>query len=354
VALLSAVFSLAQFLAAPLLGSLSDRFGRKRIFMLCMGVTAVSYLGLAIADTLWLIFAARILSGIGAGKIGIAQAIVADSTTPETRARGMGMIGAAFGLGMILGPILGGLLIGNDPEHPNFHAPALAATFASVAAVSLAAYLLRETHRPGSAAARRMSRNPLGGLGMISPTALALVLTQFAIFFVFAQLETLFPLFAADRLAWGPYQVGLSFTFIGVIIMAVQGVLIGPMTRRFGEAVLLRGGILALAIGMGMSFLIHDWIAFAISMALTAFGFATINPSANSLVSRAADPEYQGLTLGVSQSMGALGRVLGPILGGFLFEQVSIDTPYIGGTLTLLVALALAWKAIRAAGERHR
>lgn len=346
VALLSSVFSLAQFASAPLVGSLSDRIGRKKVFLACTALSALAYLGLAFADTLLAVFLARVVSGIGAGKVGIAQAIVADSTTPDKRARGMGLIGAGFGIGMILGPVIGGLLIGPDPQHPNYTFPAFAAAAASFTSLVLAAVMLRET-LASVAVPSLTTRNPLAGLRQVTPEALALIGLMFVIHFVFAQIETLFPLFAGARLQWGPFEVGIAFTFIGIIVLAVQGGLIGPLTRRFGEARLLVAAILGLGIGCFIAGITYTVPILALSIAFTATSFAVINPTLASLLSRAADPEHQGLTLGTGQSLAALSRVLGPMLGGFLFEVVGIPAPYILGSLLLLCAFIFAWMRLR-------
>lgn len=345
VALLAVVFSIAQFAAAPVLGGLSDRFGRKPVYLLCTAVSAIGYLWLAFADTLLVIFLARILAGIGSGKIGIAQAIIADATKPEQRARGMGMIGAAFGLGMILGPVLGGLLIGPDEMNPRYAWPAFAAAGASTAALLLALITLRETHAVPTSPGR-LFRNPLAGIGDLNRQALALIIVNFAINFVFAQLETLFPLFAATRLGWHAYDVGLAFTFIGCIVLTMQGALIGPLTRWFGEPWVLSVGLLVLAIGTAITAAVFSIPLMAVQILFTAGGFATVNPSINSLISRAADDGRQGLTMGVNQALAALGRVAGPIFGGLLFDEVGITLPYLIGGAMLLLTLAFGWRVI--------
>lgn len=346
VALLSVVFSIAQFLAAPLMGSLSDRFGRRPVFLGCMLLSVIGYLGLAFADNLTLVFLARIVTGIGSSKIGVAQAIIADSTSPETRARGMGLIGGAFGIGMILGPVIGGLLIGADPLHPQYQVPIFAAAAFSGTALLFAFVKIRETHAPQPHLQVRLWNNPFGALPLLGRTVVALIMVSFAVSFVFSQIETLFPLFAAARLDWRAYEVGLAFTFIGCIVLTVQGILIGPLTRLFGEQRLLTCGIVSLAIGCGMAHMITDTAWMAFSIVLTASGLATINPSLSSLVSRNVASERQGAAMGSMQSMGALGRTLGPAWGGWLFDHVGINVPYWIGGLVLLTTLAVAWRII--------
>lgn len=346
VALLSVVFSIAQFLAAPLMGSLSDRLGRRPVFLGCMLLSVVGYLSLAFADSLTLVFLARIITGIGSSKIGVAQAIIADSTSPETRARGMGLIGGAFGVGMILGPVIGGLLIGPDPLRPQYQLPIFAAAAFSGAALLFAFIKIRETHAPQPDLHMRLWNNPFVALPLFGRTVLALILTGFAVSFVFSQIETLFPLFAAARLDWHAYEVGLAFTFIGCIVLTVQGVLIGPLTRQFGESRLLTYGMISLAIGCAMAHVITDTTWMAISIVLTASGLATINPSLSSLVSRNVDADRQGTAMGSMQSMGALGRTLGPAWGGWLFDYAGINVPYWIGGLVLLATLAVGWRII--------
>jgi DHA1 family tetracycline resistance protein-like MFS transporter len=346
VALLSVVFSIAQFLAAPLMGSLSDRLGRRPVFLGCMLLSILGYLGLAFADSLLLVFLARIVTGIGGSKIGVAQAIIADATPPEQRARGMGLIGGAFGIGMILGPVIGGLLIGPDPEHPHYQLPILAAAAISSVALLFAVFAIRETHPPQPELRVRLWSNPLAALPLLGRSVVALILISFAINFVFSQIETLFPLFVAARLDWHAYEVGLAFTFIGCIVLMVQGILIGPLTRWFGEGRLLTYGMLSLAAGCAMAHLITDTTMIALSILLTASGVATVNPSLSSLVSRHTDASRQGAAMGSMQSMGALGRTLGPAWGGWLFDHIAINVPYWIGGAVLVLTLVLGWRFI--------
>jgi DHA1 family tetracycline resistance protein-like MFS transporter len=348
IAFLAAVFSIAQFLSATPLGGLSDRLGRRPIFLCCMALTVIGYVWLASADSLLGIFLARTVAGIGSGKISIARAIIADSTPPEQRARGMGLIGGAFGIGMILGPLIGGLLIGPDPLHPNYALPAMAAAATSGIALVLAFFTVRET-RPGATqplAGLRLWRNPLAPLSQLNRVVLALIAINFSINFVFSQVEVLFPLFSAARLDWHAYEVGIAFTFIGTIVLSMQGFLIGPLTRLFGERKLLTMGMINLAAGTAMAHWIVSTPMMGLSIILTASGVAMIGPTINSLASRSAEASQQGIALGTMESLAALGRTFGPLWGGWLFDRIGMNVPYwIGGAL-LIVTLALGWRSI--------
>lgn len=348
IALLAAVFSIAQFLSATPLGGLSDRLGRRPVFLACMVLTVIGYVWLALADSLLSIFLARTVAGIGSGKIAIARAIIADSTAPEQRARGMGLIGGAFGIGMILGPLIGGLLIGPDPLRPNYTMPAMAAAATSSLALLLAAFMVRETRpdAPHSLAGLTLWRNPLAPLAQLNRVVLGLIAINCAINFVFSQIEVLFPLFCAVRLDWHAYEVGIAFTFIGTIVLSMQGFLIGPLTRLFGERRLLTIGMINLAIGTAMAHWIVSTPTMAISILLTATGVAMINPSINSLASRSTNTSQQGVALGTMESLAALGRTFGPIWGGWLFGSIGVNVPYWIGGAILAVTLALGWRSI--------
>lgn len=351
VALLAAMFSIAQFLSATPLGGLSDRIGRRPVFLGCMSLTVIGYVGLAFADSLLAIFLARIVAGIGSGKIGVARAIIADSTPPEQRARGMGLIGGAFGIGMILGPLLGGLLIGPDPLRPNYSLPAFVAAGTSSLALLLALVAVRETRRdaPHTLTGLRLWRNPLAPLSQLAPAVLAFIAINCCINFVFSQIEVLFPLFSAARLDWHAYEVGIAFTFIGTIVLSMQGFLIGPLTRQFGERRLLTAGTINLAVGMAMAHWITSTPMMGVSILLTASGVAMIGPTINSLASRAAGDHQQGIALGTMESLAALGRAVGPLWGGWLFN-IGINIPYwIGGAL-LVLTLLFGWRAIHPRG----
>lgn len=343
VTMLAVVFSIAQFAASPLIGRLSDARGRKPVFLGCLALSIVGYVWLGLADDLVSIFLARIVAGLSAGKIAVTQAIVADITTPERRARGMGLIGAAFGIGMIAGPIAGAFLIG-DPARPDFAMPAYAAAAASGLAFAFALVMLAESRKPSAMPApARPGWVERLKLLRAHGAFFNLTILAFLIFFVFSQIEVLFPLWTGAILGWGPHEVGLAFTLIGTIIIVIQGGLIGPLTRRLGERGVLGVGLGLLSLGaLGSAAVTAGWQVPA-TILLTASGFGLINPSLNAHASRLADPARLGAVMGLMASAGALGRVLGPGWGGWLFEGLGPRWPYAVSAAILAAALALVW-----------
>lgn len=235
------VYSFAQLFSSPLLGRLSDRFGRKPILLLGLACSALSYVGLGFSDQLWMLFAARFFAGAGAGTIGAVFAYVTDTTTPDKRAKGMGIIGAAFGLGFTLGPALGGLVSGSNPSMSQLAIPAFIAAGLSTLAFFLTLFLLKESlpdaarHAPAGPGRLEFARR----IVTHRPVLRRLIVIGFIVTGAFAALESTFALWSHETFDWGPRQIGLMFFYVGVILTVIQGGLIGPLTRRFGERRLL-------------------------------------------------------------------------------------------------------------------
>ncbi|HEX7970261.1 MAG TPA: MFS transporter [Stellaceae bacterium] len=333
-----ACYSVAQFLSSPLLGRLSDRVGRRPVLLVSLMASVLAYLWLGLADAAWMLFAARLVAGAGAGNIAAAQAYIADVTPPEGRAKGMGMIGAAFGLGFTVGPALGGLASRLDAAAPAFIAAGL-----SAAAFLLVLSLLRESlpdasrgapPRPGRLA---MARETLG-----RPVLRELVLLAFITVSAFAAMETTFALWANQVFGWGSWEVGLNFFFVGIVLVLVQGALIGPLTRRFGEARLLTVGAASIALGLAGLPFVHAIAVLLVVNLLLAGGMGLLNPSLNSLVSRLARIDEQGGVLGVLQSASSLARAAAPPVAGVLFDFSGRNAPYIVGTALMVLVLVLA------------
>jgi multidrug resistance protein len=347
--LLVATYSVAQFLFAPMWGRLSDRVGRKPVLASTLAGNVVAYATYALASDLPTLFVSRALAGFFGANISTAQAYVADVTTRADRAKGMGMIGMAFGLGFVLGPAFGGFLGG----HVGPWAPGAAAAGLSAIACAVAAFRLPESLTPElRASARRRKGHPIGELGkaMRRPELAGLLVLFFLLVFGFANLETVLPLFLWDRFDLDEAQSGLVFAYIGVCIAFTQGFLLGRLSRRFGEISLLRVAPLALAVGMQLYWLAPSLAVFLLVVPVVAIGMGLSNPSVASLISKRTPPDEQGHTLGLSQSLGALARALSPGLAGWLYGQFpragGSIAPLVWGGAVVLLGLALGWRAL--------
>jgi DHA1 family tetracycline resistance protein-like MFS transporter len=341
---LMAVFSLMAMLTAPVWGRLSDSVGRRPVLMVSMAAAALAYLWMGFADALWMLFAARGLAGACAGNIAAANAYIADVTTPENRARGMGLIGAAFGLGFIIGPALGGVVAGSNVATADLRSPGLIACALSLIALLGVVFVLKESLPQGVAARPRRSR--MSALrDALGRTVLARLL---AIFFLtilaFAGMESTFALWAMAQFGWGPAQTGYLFTYVGLLSAVMQGGLIGRLTARFGEERLLVAGLASIAAGLLILPLARDLPVLLVATAGLALGMGAMQPSLNSLISRRAGAEEQGEVMGVAQSVGSLSRVLGPLVAGALFAGLGRDTPFFCGMVLVVVAMLISWR----------
>jgi len=350
--LLGTAYSLMQFLFVPVWGRLSDRVGRRPVLLWSIGANVLGMTLLGVAPNLWLLFVARIWSGIATANIAVAQAYVADVTLPEARARGMGMIGVAFGLGFILGPFIGGELgqfvfLGRQGALAG-----LAAATLSLSNLLLAFFCLPESlsadrrarhSHEGSGFERGDLRRALRAQGV--PLSLAI---NFVVIFWFAGMEQTFAMFTDDSFGMGVAATGQVFAFVGIIAALVQGGLVHPLTRRFGEPRLVQAGAVTLAV----AFALIGWSAslgspgrfvLFVGAGLIALGSGLFTPSVSSYVSRCADPASQGVTLGALQSVSALARVFGPAGGGFSYQDIGRTAPYLLGSAGLVLAAALAF-----------
>jgi len=352
VGMLMAIYSLTQFIAAPLWGHASDRIGRRPILLLTLGGAALAYILLGLSDSLWMLFAARALGGFMAGNISTAFAYIADITTPENRAKGMGVVGAAFGLGFIAGPAIGGILAGPDPLNADFQTPSFVAAALSLTAFSMALFMLKESLpeeiRSGNAGKPRSNRIKQFRETLGKPRVGLLIAISFLATFVFAGMEATFAMWSERHFGWGPMQNGYLFAFVGILSAAIQGGLIGRLAKRFGEERLIIQGATALALGMlSIPFADHLYMLLA-AMVAVAYGFSVINPSLNSLISLQSGPGEQGKLMGVSRSATTMARVLGPAWAGMLFAVLGMDWPYFAGTLVMAGVMYLGWRFFRA------
>ena len=379
VTMLMAGFSLAQFVFAPIWGQLSDRIGRRPVLVVSIGLTSLFLALFASAQSLGALFLFRVLHGVATANISTAQACMADLSTREERARAMGMIGAAFGLGFTVGPALGGglspdgfLLIRLLPwlEQSGFEGlaaqiggmglslPIWVAAGLSAINFLLALWLLPETRwsQADAEAAAPWRLNLLAiATAMRDPRLGLMILLTFVQVFAFAMTESTFTLFAEHVHGLKAAQVGELFGIVGVVGIVVQGGLIRPLLRRYGEAPLIPAGLGLLALAVALLPAAPEGAALMAVFALMAVGQGVATPSISGLISRSAAADDQGLILGSAQSAGALARAFGPLLGGVLFQRVAFGAPFWvsaallgGGALLSVEATA---RAARGAGR---
>ena len=337
-ALMSA-YSFFQLLMAPVWGRVSDRIGRRPVLLVSIAAGIIANLLFGVVGALWALYLARSLAGAAGANISTAQAYIADVTTPADRARGMGMIGAALGMGFVLGPAIGGVAAQlGDARTPFLVAAALAGI--NFLYVLLA---LPEPKRAGERApARRLTiaglRTTLG-----RPALIRLIVLVFAMTLAFTQLEATFPLWTHDEYGYGERETSYLFVFIGVVLIIVQGAIVRRLARKIGESRLIIVGSFMMAGALALLPLGGGARGFAVLLpvlALVAAGNGLAFPSLTAAVSQTADPSSQGEVLGVSQSAASLARILGPLIGGALYQRVSIGSPYYtGGAIMLLAAL---------------
>ncbi len=336
VTMLVAVYSLMQFVFAPWWGRISDRFGRRPILIIGLFGSAISYIAFGLAGSLAVLFGARILAGFMGANVGVAQAYVADVTDPADRARGMGLIGAAFGLGFIFGPVIGGLLAPYGAAVP-FLAAGTLAFLNALLAIARLPESLPHTDRsaaPPSFGAGLRERVAGARRAFRDATLARLYSVFFLVTFAFAALEATFSLWADRAWALSPAEIAYVFAYIGVLVVIVQGFLVGRLSRRWGDVRLAVTGAVVLAAGLAAIPVAPSPLLLALALAGVAFGQGTTTPAISALVSRRGGRTDQGTLLGVSQSLSALGRVVGPVLAGVLFAGVGIGAPYfMGGIL---------------------
>jgi DHA1 family tetracycline resistance protein-like MFS transporter len=340
VGLLTTSFSLAQFLFAPIWGRLSDRIGRRPVLLGSLILTGVSYLVFAVATSLPMLFISRIFAGIAGATLSTAQAYIADTTTAENRTKGMGMIGAAFGMGFIFGPAMGGVL-----SKWGFSVPAYAAAGMATIAFVFALVRLRESLPPEERRAAALRReNAATFREALGRPVVGLVL---ALFFTttlcFSGMEAILALFCERYFRWGPHQIGYLFAYVGIIAAVMQAGIVGALAKRFGERALVRGGLFLMGAAFVTAGLVPPLGLFFVVMGVIAVGSGLTTPSLSSLVSLATPPDEQGGILGVYQSLGSLGRAAGPFLGGLLFDVVSPGAPlWMAGTVMVLASFVAA------------
>jgi MFS family permease len=337
--LLFACFSGMQFLFAPLWGRISDRVGRRPVLLLGLGGSAVSYLLFAAAEAtgiaLTLLFVSRLAAGVFGGTISTAAAYISDVTSDRERGRGMALIGAAFGIGFTLGPVIGGLGYGLGPAAPGL----FAAGFSLLALI----YALRHLPEPACRGAAHGRRRGAGALraALAVPGVPRVLLLAVLSTAAFAMFESTLSLLTARRLGLDTAQNGWLFAYVGLWLILAQGLLVRRLLPRLGEVRLVRAGAWLLACGLAAVGWAPTTTLLYAAVPLTVVGFAFLTPSLSSLISRRTSPETQGEILGVHQSGLSLARIVGPLVGNRL-QDVGLVMPYAVGAGTLALAFVIA------------
>ena len=343
-----AAFSLAQFVAAPILGRISDRVGRKPVIVVSLIGTAVASLVTGLAGSIWVLLAARAFDGASGGTLGVANAAVADLAPRERRAPLLGMLGAAFGLGFTIGPAIGAVAAWlGDRRTPFYVAAVMAAVNAGVALIRLPE--TRGLDRADAAvgfgvdAGLARSWRDAGLPLLIAASAVAV--------FAFSAFEQTFSIFGQDRIGFTEATSSIAFVIVGVVLSVVQGGLVGPAVRRVGELRLLRLGMVTTMAGLLVLAASRGWGLLIVALVLLSVGQGVASPTMTATITGRIDPDHRGEVLGVQQSWGSLGRVFGPLAGGLAFDHISISAPFIGGAVLFGVAVMLLRSAGRPVAE---
>lgn len=384
IGLLSAIYPMMQFIGSPILGGLSDRFGRKPVLVVSQIGTFLGFILLGLASILPLIFVSRVIDGISGANISTAKAVITDSTTKRTRTQGLGLIGAAFGIGFIIGPAISGmaLWLTND----NFRVPAFIAAGFSLVSILLTTFWLEETYpeekRKSDKAKEKITLPTKVRRAFANPIVAGLMGILFVQQLVISGFEQLIPLFTLNRLGLDGKANALMFVFMGLILAVVQGAFIGPLSRKLGERRLIQSGLLLLAVGLiGVSIIPElplptysqaETIAALkastgaeeITVALPAddptgylgvtllfvmlvpatIGGYLIMPSINSLVTQHSPSAELGSILGISTSVVSLSHIFAPIMGGALFRWFGSTAPFMAGGIAIIVLVAATWQ----------
>jgi MFS family permease len=355
--MLVSVFALCQLISGPLLGTLSDRFGRKPMLLISQVGTCLGFLLMARATSLWMVYVARVIDGATAGNLSIAQAYISDHSAPHQRARSFALIGIAFGLGFFVGPSVTSILV----KH-GLAAPILAAAGLSLVSILCTLILLPGGRPPQAAGAdagpagKRLSIVQWGSYGQyFRRPVLAGLLVQFFFYaFCFTTFTSGFALFAERTFRWhgqpfSPREVGFMFAYAGFLGIVLQGGLIKGLVRRLGEPLLTRLGFASLAVSYVALGLIHSVPQLVVIATLSSFGNGVLRPSLTSLVSQSAGPHEQGTVLGLTQSLNAVAAIIAPGLAGVLIERQLLPLwAFAAGIAATLGLVFCRWGSSRA------
>jgi len=338
-----ALYSFVQFLFNPVLGKFSDKYGRKPVIVVCLFLNAMGYIVFSFTHSYILLLVSRVIAGIGGSSIGVAQAYIADITTRENRSKGMGLIGAAFGLGFVFGPLIGGLL----SEFGYAVTGYVAAGFSSIAFVLTILYLPESLKKNQDAeqSPNKVKRKLFDFVAMKKvlqkPDLAVLVLLFFILTFSFANIYGTFALLGLKVYGFTDMQNGYMFGIVGLTSAIVQGGLIGRINKVMSKKTILMVGSLLIMTALALIPYAGTFLGLAIVSIVLSYGTGTFQPTVLSLISEVTSETEQGITLGMNQSLSSFGRVLGPLWGGFAFEYLGYPFPFITGAIFTAIIFLL-------------
>ena len=349
IALVFSAYAIGSFFGEPFWGRLSDRIGRKPILISTVSGNCLCYIAMALAPNVYVAFLVRILGGLMSGNGSVIQGYIADVTPSEDRAGRLSLLGAAFNIGFIVGPALGGLLAHPQDGHRGFQTPLfVCAALSFICAIALTIFVRESRVRAEEIEGEeKPSRWAVAGAALSHPLILRAMLVTLLAGCAFVGVESIFGLWTQARFDWGPRQVGSAFAVVGVVAAFCQLVLIGPLSRRFGEARLLAFGMTLTALCLiGQTFSVGA-ITTVPLLAVAAFGQSIAWPNVAAIISRNAEWQHQGQYLGLNNAMGALARVIGPFVLGMGFSKISVDAPFYMAGVIVMPAIWLAWSVRR-------
>jgi MFS family permease len=357
VTLIIALYSFLQFVTTPFIGHLSDRYGRKPLMAWTLVGTVLGHILLGIADSLWLVVVSRSILGIMAGNLGVAFAYASDITTHEQRAKAVGTLSAAFGMGFMFGPGIGGLLAGGNLATANFLLPAFSAGSLAIIGLLCVLFLLPESLKPEDRSeqpdAPRISISGQIRMTLGLPNVAMISSVSFLLYAAWSMLLAIFALWANRVLGQGPREIGFLFMYMGMIGTIVQLTLIGPLEKRFGELPAILCTVVAMVIGLVMLASATGITVTIIATSILAGAHSVFTPMVTSVVSKQAPAKERGTVLGIFQGIGGLGRVFGPAFAGVAFAQIGYTSPYLIGAAVMVPCCVLTFMMMRSVGTQH-
>lgn len=352
ISLIFSAYAMGGFFGEPFWGRLSDRWGRKPLLISTISGNCLCYLALAFAPNVLTAFIIRFLGGLASGNGAVIQGYIADVTPPERRARMMSRQGAAWNVGMIVGPAVGGAFAHVDSGPIGFRIPLFIAAGLSALAATAVIFFIRESRVREQTISQRPSRWSAIGEAFGHPVIGRLMLLTFLVGFAFNGIESIFGLWGQAKFGWGPPQISICFAVTGAVAAVTQFFITGPLSERYGEGRMLAVGMSMTVLGCMLQPLSTGLVSTTALMSLTAVGQSVAWPNVGALISRTADPHRQGQILGLNNAAGAFARFVGPLCAGLTFAGISINAPFWQAAVIVAPAILLALSAARRAGPR--